>query len=202
MKSACQLRHLLILLYSAVLATLAGCQSPPSNWRLTELSGHMPDLSFRLTNDTGQQVSATDYRGKVVMLFFGYTHCPDVCPTTLARLHAVLESTGAAAKDVRILFVSVDPARDTPAILHVYVNAFDPRAVGLYGSPHDLEKLAKRYRTSFTREPKHDKGRYEVSHSSAVYIFDRAGRARLLATPAATQQELVHDLSLLLASGE
>jgi protein SCO1/2 len=192
------------LLAVALLAgvALTGChRDEPLPWRLTNVSGHMPDLAFQLTDDNGKSVTAADYRGKVVLLYFGYTHCPDVCPLTLAHLHGVLQRLGAKADQARILFVSVDPARDTPAVLHAYVNAFDPRAVGLTGPASAIEALSKRYRSAFTREPGKADGQYEVSHSSAIYLFDRDGRARLLATPAAGQDDLVHDLSLLLDIG-
>jgi protein SCO1 len=180
---------------------LAAChRDEPPPWQLSDISGHMPDLSFQLTNDEGKTVTAADYRGKVTLLYFGYTHCPDVCPLTLAHLHVVLQKLGKAADNVRILFVSVDPTRDTPAVMHEYVNAFDPRAVGLTGSPADIEALTKRYRAAFTREPGTADGSYEVSHSSGIYIFDENGNARLLATPADPQDKIVHDLQLLLGS--
>lgn len=179
--------------------TLAACHSSePLPFRMTRISGHMPDLEFNLTDDTGKAVSASDYRGKVVLLYFGYTHCPDVCPLTLAHLHVVMQKLGPLADQARILFVSVDPARDTPKIMHAYVNAFDPRAVGLTGKPGEIEALSKRYRSAFSREPESADGNYEVSHSAAVYIFDREGRAQLLATPSASQDDQVHDLRLLL----
>jgi protein SCO1/2 len=161
----------------------------------------MPDLAFQLTNDESKTVTAGDYRGKIAVLYFGYTHCPDVCPLTLAHLHAVLQKLGKPADHVRILFVSVDPTRDTPAVMHDYVKAFDPRAVGLTGSAADIETLTKRYRAAFTREPGAADGSYEVSHSSGIYIFDESGKARLLATPADPQDKIVHDLQLLLGSG-
>jgi protein SCO1/2 len=196
-----RLARLVVLLGISLL--LAACHREDAlPWRLTDISGHMPDLAFRLTDDNGRAVTGEDYRGKVVLLYFGYTHCPDVCPLTLAHLHAVLQRVGAKADDARILFVSVDPARDTPAIMHAYVNAFDKRAVGLTGTPHALETLSKRYRSAFTREPASANGQYEVSHSSAIYLFDRQGQARLLATPAASQDDLVHDLYLLLETGK
>ena len=196
-----RLARLLLLL--GVVLLLAACHRDGKlPWRLTDISGHMPDLAFQLTDDHGKPVTGADYRGKVVLLYFGYTHCPDVCPLTLAHLHAVLQRVGAKADDARILFVSVDPARDTPAIMHAYVNAFDKRAVGLTGTPRELEKLSKRYRSAFTREPSQANGQYEVSHSSAIYLFDRQGHARLLATPAASQDDLVHDLYLLLETGK
>jgi protein SCO1/2 len=188
------------LLASALLLT--ACQrgeAPP--WRLTEVTGHMPDLDFKLTDDHGKPVSGADYRGKVVLLYFGYTHCPDVCPLTLAQLHVVMQRLGPLADNVRILFVSVDPARDTPEVMHAYVNAFDARATGLSGAPREIEALSKRYRSAFTREPDRADGQYEVSHSSAIYVFDHDGKARLLSTPANPQDDLVHDLHLLLNLG-
>lgn len=182
--------------------TLSAChRSEPLPFRLTRIQGHMPDLAFKLIDDNGKAVNASDYRGKVVLLYFGYTHCPDVCPLTLAHLHVVMQKLGPLADQARILFVSVDPARDTPKIMHAYVNAFDPRAVGLTGKPGDIEALSKRYRSAFTREPKNADGGYEVSHSAAVYVFDRDGHAQLLATPSASQDDLVHDLRLLLGAG-
>jgi protein SCO1 len=181
---------------------LAGCHREEAiPWQLTDVTGHMPDLDFHLLDDHGKAVSAQDYRGKVVLLYFGYTHCPDVCPLTLARLHVVMQRLGPLADGARILFVSVDPARDTPDIMHAYVNAFDPRAVGLSGSSRDVEALSKRYRSAFSREPDKGDGQYEVSHSSAIYIFDRDGKARLLSTPERSQDDLVHDLHLLLSLG-
>jgi protein SCO1 len=183
-------------------ALLSAChQDQPQPWQLTDISGHMPDLSFHLTNDQGKTVTAADYRGKVTLLYFGYTHCPDVCPLTLAHLHVVMQKLGKQADDVRILFVSVDPNRDTPAVLHDYVAAFDPHAVGLTGSPTDIEALTKSYRAAFSREPGKADGSYDVSHSSGIYIFDSQGKARLLATPTDEQDKLVHDLHLLLNPG-
>lgn len=191
-------RVMLTLLALISLAALSACQHEPQpEWRLNDVSGHLPDLDFRLTDDSGKAVTGADYRGKVTLMYFGYTHCPDVCPLTLTQLHVVLGRLGPAADKVRILFVSVDPARDTPQIMHDYVNAFDKHAVGLVGSDADVEALAKRYRSAFTREPDKGNGAYDVSHSSAIYFFDAQGKARLLATPSASQDDMVHDLTLL-----
>jgi protein SCO1 len=195
--------HLVLLLLALASGLLlAGCRHGSDlPFKLTNISGHMPDLQFQLTDDNGKPADAADYRGKVVLLYFGYTHCPDVCPLTLAHLHVVMQKLGRQADDVRILFVSVDPARDTPEVLHAYVNAFDRHTVGLTGSPGAVEALVKRYRASFTREPGGKDGNYEVSHSSAIYVFDRDGRARVLSTPITPQDDLVHDLRLLLTRG-
>lgn len=190
--------HLMAVACLLLVALLAGCDRQPLPFTLTNVSGHMPDLDFKLTDDHGKAVTGADYRGKVALLYFGYTHCPDVCPLTLAQLHVVMQKLGPLADGVRILFVSVDPTRDTPDVMHAYVNAFDPRVVGLSGSARDVEALSKRYRSAFTREPDGKDGSYEVSHSSAVYVFDRDGHARVLSTPASAQDGLVHDLRLLL----
>jgi protein SCO1/2 len=177
---------------------LAACHDTPQPaWRLTDVSGHLPDLSFTLTDDNGRPVKGEDFKGKIALMYFGYTHCPDVCPLTLTQLHVVLDRLGPAADNMRILFVSVDPKRDTPAVMHDYVQAFDKRAVGLSGTDAQVEALAKRFRSAFTREPDKGDGRYEVTHSSAIYIFDRSGKARLIATPNASQDDMVHDLTLL-----
>ncbi|MBD8879136.1 SCO family protein [Rhodanobacter sp. 7MK24] len=194
-------RLALFLLSLAGILLLSAChRGSDLPFKLTDIGGHMPDLQFQLTDDNGKPASAADFRGKVVLLYFGYTHCPDVCPLTLAQLHAALQKLGKAADDVRILFVSVDPARDTPAVMHAYVNAFDKRAVGLTGSAGAIEALSKRYRSGFTREPASDGGNYEVTHSSAIYVFDRNGHARVLDANA-PQEDLVHDLGLLLSNG-
>lgn len=188
------------LLPACTLLLLAACQAQPQ-WQLDDVSGHLPDLKFQLTNDLGQPVTAASYRGKVVLLYFGYTHCPDVCPLTLVHLHTVLQKLGKQAGDVRVLFVTVDPARDTVPVLHQYVTAFDPRIVGLTGSQDAIAQLAKRYRAYYQRQaPQPASDDYEVTHSSAIYVFDRDGRARLLATPGSTNDAILHDLQILVGS--
>lgn len=184
------------LLPALAVLLLGACAAHPQ-WQLDDVQGHLPDLKFQLTNDLGQPVTAADYRGKVVLLYFGYTHCPDVCPLTLVHLHTVLQKMGKAADDVRVLFVTVDPARDTPAVLHQYVTAFDPRVVGLTGTQDAIGQLAKRYRAFYKPETPKGDGDYDVTHSSAIYVFDRAGRAQVLATPGSSNDAIQHDLEIL-----
>lgn len=181
---------------------LAACSHAPPPWQLNDVSGHLPDLQFSLTSDTGKPVTAADFRGKYVMMYFGYTHCPDVCPLTLVHLHLVMQKLGAEAGKVQILFVSVDPARDTPPVLHQYVTAFDPRIVGLTGAPQQIAAMAKRYRAAFNVDAKQPNGGYEVSHSSGIYIFDKQGHAQLLGTSADAPDEFVHDMKLLIGQDQ
>lgn len=177
---------------------LAAC-APQPKYQLSDVSGHLPDLQFTLINDLGQPVSAANYRGKIVMLYFGYTHCPDVCPLTLADMHKVMQKLGKDAQDVQLLFVTVDPARDSPAVLHQYLAAFDPRFVGLTGTQNQIAALAKRYRAFFSYQKPNPSGNYEVTHSSGIYIFNREGQAVLLGDSSDPQAKFVHDLKLLAA---
>ncbi|WP_206955674.1 SCO family protein [Trinickia acidisoli] len=180
----------------ACAALIAGCAPDNGHWQLTDVTGHLPDLAFKLTADDGQSVTASAFHGKTTLVYFGYTHCPDVCPETMARLMQVIAKLPPAdAKQVRILFISVDPARDTPQVLHAYVTAFDAAHIrGLTGTDAQVESLAKRYRVAYQMEKRDPSGSYEVTHSSAVYIFDRDGRARLLATSTDTPNAIAHDL--------
>ncbi len=186
-----------------IMLLLVACSQQPSQpWVLTNIRGHMPDLAFHLTNDKGRAVIGADYRGKIVLLYFGYTHCPDVCPLTLAKLSAALHTLGKQAREVRILFVSVDPQRDTPKVLHTYVQAFSPQMVGLTGSQQQIEDITKRYRVVYTYGKPEASGNYVVTHSAAIYIFDGHGQVRLLGTQTDPMNDFVHDLRLLLKDPE
>jgi len=169
---------------------LFGCSKP--NWHMTDISGAMPRLAFRMTAE-GKPVSADEYRGKVVALFFGYTHCPDVCPATLANLTDMLAKVG--SPDVRVLFVTVDPDRDTDAVMSEYAKAFSPQVVGLRATPNALANLARTYRVAYEVE----KGPpYEVIHSNAVFFFDRDGRTRLVTTDTSNADAMAEDVKRLL----
>jgi len=180
---------------------LTACsRSGSSGWKLTDIRGHLPDLAFHLSAAGGVPVTARQYRGKVVLLFFGFTHCPDTCPETLARLAAALRQLGPEAREFRILFVSVDPRRDTPEATERFARAFSPQAVGLTGTPDQIEAMAKRYRVAYEAQAPDRAGDYEVMHSKGVYIFDRAGRARLLDSDTDPVAALVRDLKQLAAA--
>jgi len=189
-------RFLIVLLVS--LLSACGQNEPP--WGLRNISGLMPSLDFTLTEASdGATVHGKDFRGKVVLLYFGYTHCPDVCPTTLALLSHAVKALGTSAVQVRILFVSVDPARDTLAQLKTYAAAFGPEVVGLRGSEDELKAFTRRYRVSYGYGKPDSRGAYEVSHSSAVYVFDREGEIRLLIGSTDSAPTITGDLQRLLA---
>ncbi len=181
------------------LAVLAcGTSGPP--YALQNVSGLLPRLQFQLTNQDDRPVTANDYRGKIVMVYFGYTHCPDACPTTLATLATAIRGLGADAARVRVLFITVDPKRDTPAALKSYVNFFGPQFVGLRGDDAELTALSKRYRIAYHLEPPDRYGNYAVDHSSAIFIFDGTGRARLLGSEGDGAAKIAQDLRRLAAS--
>jgi protein SCO1/2 len=185
-----------------LLALLGGCSGDQKNWNAKNISGLMPELAYQLTDTSGETVTARDTVGNIRLMFFGFTFCPDICPTTLQKLvQAVKELPAAAQKDVQIIFVSVDPNRDTPERIKNYVEFFDDGIIGLTGTEDNLRALSKRYRTTFGFEDPDQDGNYAVSHSGAVYVFDRKGDARLLVRPQQSLGALVADLSALANEG-
>ncbi|OZI29760.1 SCO family protein [Bordetella genomosp. 10] len=166
-----------------------------------DIAGHLPDLRFSLSGAQGKTVTDADVRGRTVLLFFGYANCPDVCPTTMAQLTDVLGQLGEDAAKVEILFVSVDPHRDTPDRLQAYVNAFNHSTIGLTGTDSQIADLARRYRVSYQIEkprPGADPTVYNVAHSRGVFVFDAQGRARLLLADSADTAQIVQGLKPLL----
>ena len=191
-------RGALALAFLALALPACAPRQPP--FALQSVSGLLPRLQFQLTDDNGRAVTADDYRGKLVLLYFGYTQCPDACPTTLTMLASVMHRLGPQAANVRVLFVTVDPQRDTSAVLKRYVAFFGPQFVGLRGDDSALTTLTKRYRIAYHREPPDHNGYYAVDHSSAIFIFDTAGRPRLLAQEGDSAQTIAQDLQRLMAS--
>ena len=151
-------------------------------WRLApgdvSVSGLVPPLEFTMRDTaTGRLVTPQDFRGKVVMLYFGYTNCPDVCPDTLYKVKTILNLFKADEKNIVLLFVTVDPNRDTSPILQQYLALFDPHFVGLRGSADQLYRLARRYRVVFAVHPSPDPEKYSVVHSALIYVFTPQGHA-------------------------
>jgi len=187
------------VVYLALTFVLNSCDAE-RKWQLHEITGHLPDLSFSLMSDTGQPVTDKTYKGYLVLLFFGFTSCQAECPATLFRLTKIVRYLEKKANRTRILFVTLDPGRDTLQVLHRYVTAFDTEhMVGLTGNESNIEDLAKRYRAAFRpRESNSD----ELSHSAAVYVFDPQGHARFLVTPDDPIVTVADDLRRLLDSSQ
>lgn len=184
------------LLFALNLA-LAACGG--QKWETHNITGLMPDLKFTLVDTHGRTVHAGDFAGKVRLLYFGYTNCPDVCPLTLADIARTLHDLGpAAASHVRVLFVSVDPRRDTPKVLHRYAKAFGPQFIGLTGTQAELQALSKRYRVSYSYGKLDAHGDYVVNHSAAIFVFDARGRARLIMNHTYSSKAMAHDLRQVL----
>jgi len=202
-------RHFLhVPLAAALLASglLAGCDDKPA-FKNTDVTGLEYAKDFHLTDHTGRPRSLADFKGKVVSIFFGYTQCPDVCPTTMVEMHTVMQKLGPAdAARVQVLFVTIDPERDTQALLAQYVPAFDPSFIGLRGDLDATAKTAKDYKVFYQKVPGKTPGSYTMDHTAGSYVYDPQGKLRLFvrhAGPAddaaASIERLTSDIKLLLA---
>mgnify|MGYP001145617037 FL=1 len=176
---------------------LAGCQGKPE-FRNTDVTGAEFGGDLALTGHDGKPHTLADFRGKAVVIFFGYTQCPDVCPTTLAELAEVMKQLGPDADRVQVLFVSVDPERDTQELLAHYVPAFDPRFLGLYGDAEATARTAKTFRVFYQKVPGKTPDSYTVDHTAGSYVYDTQGRLRLFIKHGTGPEPIVHDLRLLL----
>ncbi len=184
---------------AALLIALTACSSKPEfkNIDITGSSAFGKD--FSLVDPDGNVKTLADFKGKVVVMFFGYTQCPDICPTTLTEMQQVMTLMGPQSDKVQVLFVTVDPARDTAAILKQYVPAFDPRFLGL--RPADdaaLEKVAKDFKIYYKKVPGTSPGSYTMDHTAGSYAFDPQGHLRLYIKHAQGPETLTHDLKELL----
>lgn len=189
-----------LTLFALLVLVLSGCTG--NDWRTTDVSDVMPPLNFKLTDEQGKTVTEKDYVGKATLLFFGYTHCPDVCPTTLARLTSIIRQLDPALRDkIQILFVSVDPARDTPKMLASYTSAFGPEVVGLTGDKAELADITNRFRITYSYgEPDQD-GNYTVTHSGAVFAFDRQGDPTFMVIQSDPTSDVKADITHLIEAG-
>jgi protein SCO1 len=187
-------RALLFLLL--VCLVLGGCSKPQFN--NIDISGASYARDFALIDAAGTSRALGDYRGKVVVLFFGYTHCPDVCPTTLAQLAQARRLLGPDAGRVQVLFVTLDPDRDTPQLLARYVQAFDPSFVGLTGSERQIEAAAREFKVFFQKVAGSTPDSYTLDHSSASFVFDSQGHVRLYLRDGAQADGIAADLKRLL----
>ncbi|WP_324780196.1 SCO family protein [Thiobacillus sedimenti] len=192
----------LAALCAAAAFVLAGCQpaSHAPSFKATDITGATFGRDFRLTDHNGHVRSLVDFRGKVVALFFGYTHCPDVCPTTLADFAAALKQLGPQAAQVQVLFVTLDPERDTPALLRQFVPAFDPSFLGMYTDSGALAALANEFKVVYQKTSVKGADDYLIDHSAGTYVYDPKGNLRLLIPYGSSAADIAHDLKALLAA--
>jgi protein SCO1 len=186
--------------FAALLALLAGCgRQDGGKFQLTDVTGATFGRDVQLTDHNGVARTLGDFRGKVVIVFFGFTHCSDVCPTALAEYASVKRELGVDGSRVQVLFVTVDPERDTPAVLRQYVTAFDPTFLGLHGNAAQTLTTAKEFKVFYQKQPASG-GAYTVDHSAGTFVFDPEGRLRVFVQHGAPTASLLHDVRLLLAS--
>lgn len=187
---------------SAVLggiALLGACQREPIKFNATDLTGVDYGASLQgLRDPSGKARSVADFKDKVLVVFFGFTQCPDVCPTTLNKLKEIKTRLGKEGDRLAVVFVTVDPERDTPELMAQYVAAFDPAFMPLHGDLATVQKVAKDFKVFFEKTGDIKSGRYVMNHTAGIYLFDPAGRLRLYASHGSTPEETLRDVQLLL----
>lgn len=182
--------------------TLAGCQKAGPEkqaFKGVDLTGAEYARTLNLTDQDGRARSLADFKGKVVVVFFGYTQCPDVCPTTMAEVAEVKRSLGADGEKVQGVFVTIDPERDTGQLLKAYMASFDPSFVALRGSAEQTQAAAKEFKVFYAKVPGKTPESYTMDHTAASFIFDTEGRVRVYARYGSGAQALGDDIKLLLA---
>jgi len=182
----------------ALALLLAACDSRPK-FKSSDITGADYGKVLELTDHNGRLRHLEDFRGKAVVLFFGFTHCPDICPTTLAETAAAVKKLGADADRVQVLFITVDPERDTPEALAKYVTAFDPRFLALRGDAQATQRAAKEFKVFYEKRKSGES--YSMDHSGQSYVIDPEGRLRLLVRPDRIAEDLSDDLRTILRAG-
>ena len=188
------------MLLALVALTLAAC-SPPPPFNASEVSGIAYGKDIGIADTSGQIRRIEDFKDKVTLVFFGFTRCPDVCPSTLMRLRQVRDALGEDAGKLQVLLVSVDPERDTPDRLEAYVKNFDPSFIGLRPDPAELEKVVKAFHAIAVKVPTADGKDYTVDHSATIYVYDRRNQLRLIAQPDIAIDAFAADLRRLAQEG-
>ncbi len=193
-------KFLFAILGFMFLLVLAGCKENTSTKKFhsTDITGVAFGTDFQLTDHHGKVRTLADFQGKAVVMFFGYTHCPDVCPTTMSDLSQALVLLGKDADKVQVLFVTVDPARDTQELLAKYVPAFNPGFLGLFGDDAATDKVAKDFRIFYQKHKSKDGQRYDVDHTAGTYVFDQSGKLRLFMSYGQGAVIIAEDLRALL----
>ena len=178
---------------------LTACQPDKPQFKAIDITGADYAQGFQLTDFNGQPRSLADYKGKVVVVFFGFTQCPDVCPTTMNEMAQVKKLLGTDGDKLQVVFISIDPERDTPEVLKAYMGSFDPGFLGLYAaSPEALAELAKDYKIYFKKVDGKTPTSYSMDHSAQSYIYDPQGRLRLYSRYGSDPKLVAEDIKLLL----
>lgn len=182
-------------------AALVACgeSEPKPSFTGTDITGANYGRDFALSDPDGKRRTLADFKGKVVMIFFGFTQCPDICPTALTRAAEVKQQLGAAGDDLQVIFVTVDPERDTPEVMRAYTAAFDPSFLGLRGDLAQTEATAKEFKVFYEKVP--TRTSYTMDHSAFTYLIDRKGRMRVVMRYAQSASEFTADVRALLAAG-
>ena len=187
------------------LAVLGGCQKAQKAevpaFKAVDITGAEYGRELDLTDVDGRRRHLADFKGKVTVIFFGYTQCPDVCPTTMVELAQVKQSLGADADKVQGVFVTIDPERDTAAVLKAYVTNFSPDFIALRGTADETKAAAKQFKVFYAKVPGKTEGSYTMDHTAGSYILDAQGRLRLFTRYGSGAEALKHDLQLLIAQG-
>lgn len=187
------------LMIAATALALAGCGGETgTRFYNTDLTGAAYGKSLSLTDHHGDRRELADFKGKVVTLFFGFTQCPDVCPSSLSTMGEVMRQLGADADRLQVLFVTVDPERDTRELLEAYVPAFDPRFLGLYGDLKETAEVAREFKVFYRKSGDVEGPNYTIDHSAGTYVFDPNGRLRLYIKHGEPVDNIVGDIRLLL----
>ncbi len=181
-----------------LMSVLLGCTQKSETFTATDVTGADFAHGFSLTAQDGTQKSLQDFKGKVAVVFFGYTHCPDICPTTMHDLANVMKLLGKDSQQVQVLFVTLDPERDTVAVLKQYVPGFDPSFIGLTGSSKQIEAVAQQFKIYTQKQAVKDAQQYSIDHSAGAYVYDKQGRLRLYFKYAQSPEDMAHDLKLLM----
>jgi len=182
----------------ALVALVCSCGQTAPKFQGSDVTGVPFGRDFKLVDHNGTPRTLADFRGKVVVLSFGYTQCPDVCPTTLSELAAVMQKLGVDADRVQVLFVTVDPERDTADLLSHYVPAFNPSFLGLRGDAQSTAEAAKEFKILYQKQPGATPGSYTMDHSAGTFIFDPQGRLRVYVSYGQGPEIFAHDISALL----
>jgi protein SCO1 len=180
------------------LLALGACHQNGPGFRATDITGADFGRDFSLADHTGKPRALADFRGRVVVMFFGFTHCADVCPTTLAQLAAAVKKLGTDGDKVQVLLVTVDPERDTPQVLSQYVTAFNPRFLALRGTTEETARVAREFKIIYQKVAGARPDSYTMDHSAGTFIFDRQGRLRLYVSYGQAPEVFTHDIALLL----